>query len=131
MRRYLYLGLLALGIVIGACIHHLPSLPGVAVLEAQSFPFTIHAEINPNAVSDAVTSYTFVWNGGTPVVVTNLTLDPVCHCIKSPPFTVLAAGNVTATITATNQWGTSSPLVLTANVTGPGMPTGGAIKSGS
>lgn len=134
MTRYLLLGTLAVGILIGACMHNvpsMPSMPGIAVLEAQSFPAVVHAGVNPNPAADNVTEYDFAWNGGTAVAVTNLTIDPTCACIRSLPFTVQAQGPVTVRVTATNQWGTSPALVITVNVSGPGTPSGGFIKLGS
>ena len=75
------------------------------VVYSQVLPVTKQAAIDPNAASDAVTSYTFVLDGGAPVIV-GPTIDVTCGCIQTP-FVIATIGNHAFTVTATNLWGTS------------------------
>ena len=82
-----------------------PSCNLLPVVEAQALPVTKQAAIDPNAASDAVTSYTFVLDGGAPVIVGPI-IDVACGCIQTP-FVIATVGNHAFTVTATNLWGTS------------------------
>lgn len=74
--------------------------PGVAVLYAQTLPAVIHAQWDPPAAGDNVTSYTMTLDGGAPVTVAN-TVDQSCSCIRSP-LTVPAFGAHTVAVVANN-----------------------------
>ena len=82
-----------------------PSCNLLPVVEAQTLPVTKQAAIDPNAVTDAVTSYTFVLDAGAPIIV-GPTIDVTCGCIQTP-FVIATAGPHAFTVTATNLWGTS------------------------
>lgn len=100
---------------------------GIETLYAQSFPISIHAEWTPNPTVDEVTSYTVTWTGpgGVGGAVTNK-IDKVtpdlCSATlcKSPDFIVMGKGSVAASVTATNQWDTSTPTTTGITIAGPG-----------
>lgn len=120
MKRYLLLAALAVGILIGACIHNIPSMPtgvpGVIVLEAQSLPLTkVYAW---DETSTDVLNYTVTLDG---VVVGSPT-------VKQQSVTFTALGPHTITVTATNVWGTSGPLTQSVNVQPPSAPSNGRFQ---
>ena len=99
-----------------------------STLQAQTFPLTVKAYWNPNPVGDAVTSYTIVLDGGTPISVGTVVInDANCTLTQYPqgcimaPLTIPAAGQHTFVVTATNAWATSAPLTVTVQISSPGQ----------
>lgn len=120
MKRYLILAALAVGILIGACIHNIPSMPtgplGVIVLEAQTLPITKTFAWDDNDTS--ITNYTVTLDG---VVVGNPTT-------KTQPVTFTTFASHTVSVTATNIWGTSAPFTATVLVQPPTAPSNGRLQ---
>lgn len=100
MRRTLSLGLVAIGIVIGACIHHLPMpAPMVVTLYAQTLPSVRTVSWVPNPATDNVVSYAVTLDSGTPVIVqaTSCTLAQCSGLVSVPSF-----GAHSVVVTASN-----------------------------
>ncbi len=97
-------------------------------VSAQTFPLTVKAYWNPNPLSDAVTGYTIALDGGATVSIGPATTnDTNCPVAQYPSGCILAlvsipaSGQHTFAVTAVNQWGSSAPLLVTANINGPGQ----------
>ena len=104
--------------------------PVIQVLLAQSFPFALHVEFNPNPTSDNVTSYSSSLDGGTvsqipPTVVTS------CNCIKTPVYNINDSNLHTISVTATNLFGTSPATSVQFMVKVPSQPAAGTVKPGA
>src|SRR5215467_8132271 len=104
--------------------------PLVQVLFAQSFPFALHVEFNPNPTADQVTSYSSSLDGGTvssipPTVVSS------CNCIKTPVYNINDSNLHTISVTATNLFGTSTPTSVQFIVKVPNAPASGTVKPGA
>lgn len=98
------------------------------VLLLQTFPLTVKAYWQPNAVSDQVTNYTIAVDGGTPVSVPPIAInDTNCPLAQYPSgcvmqtITIPVSGQHTFAVAAVNQWGSSAPLTVTVNINGPGQ----------
>lgn len=98
----------------------------VVTLEAQSFPVTIRAQVNPPNALDEVTAATFQLDAATPVSQAP-TVQPSCSCIEQT-FVINDSNNHTITARFVNQWGTSSPTAKTFRVKVPDSPTGMNVK---
>jgi hypothetical protein len=107
--------------------------PGAVVLYAQTLPATIHAQWDPPAAGDNVTSYTMTLDGGAPVTVAN-TVDQSCSCIRSP-LTVPTFGAHTVAVVANNlllstdptSTQTSSPTSVSFTLAKAAVVTGGKV----
>lgn len=90
----------------------------VFTVYAQSLPVTKTLAWDANAAADAVINYTVRLDGtviGSPTGTTQA-------------FTINAVGAHSLTVTATNIWGTSTPMTLNFNVVIPGVPSNGRIQ---
>jgi hypothetical protein len=85
---------------------------------AQSSTMTVRVQWDPNPPSDGVTLYSLVLDGGAPLSV----LPSVCTVSVCEQSVVVALGSHTATVTATNQWGTGPATAVTAVIAPPGPP---------
>jgi len=117
--------LFAMALLVGACAGAQPF-----ALVAQTFPVTVHAEINPNPAAEMVTNYQFTWDGVAQAPV-GVTVDVTCGCIKSAPISITNSAAHVVTATATNLWGTSVPATLTFQVKNPTATTNPSVKAGT
>lgn len=101
----------------------------IITLQAQTFPFTVHAELSPPPASNQVVNGTVTWDTGTPVSFPP-TVDTTCNCVKTPTFSVPDNKTHVASVTWTNAWGTSPATALSFQVVVPGSPQG-TVKGGS
>jgi hypothetical protein len=85
-------------LILAACA--IVTRPGSVTLYAQTLPAQIHAQWDPPAAADNVTSYTMTLDGGAPITVP-ATVDPSCTCIRTP-LTVPAFGAHTVSVVANN-----------------------------
>ena len=104
--------------------------PVIQVLLAQSFPFALHVEFNPNPASDNVTSYSSTLDGGSastipPAVITS------CNCIKTPVYNINDSNVHTISVTATNLFGVSPMTAIQFQVKVPQAPSSGTVKPGA
>lgn len=94
------------------------------VVRAQALPVTKALVWTPRPASEAITAYTVILDGGTPISV-----DPAtCAATCTQPVTFMTAAQHTLSLTATNLWGTGPPTTLTVTVIVPGAPTGLRIQ---
>jgi uncharacterized membrane protein len=91
----------------------------VTGLTAQSFPYTATVSWDANN-TDAVTSYAIQLDNNTPVNVA-ITACDATTCKTT--FQVPDSNQHTLKVTATNQWGTSSPTGVTFRVSVPAPST--------
>jgi len=103
--------------------------PKTITIHAQAFPVTVHAEVQANAASDQVTSYTFQLDAGTAQSV-GTTVDAACNCIKSGALTITDSALHTITARAVNVWGSSGPATISFQVKVPNAPSGATVKPG-
>lgn len=94
---------------------------GAARLAAQT---THYIQWDPNPASDNVTFYTLTFDGT--VFTVPPTVDTTCACVQQA--VAVTAGSHTASITATNVWGTSLPTVLTFNANPAGKVVNVRVK---
>lgn len=104
------LSFLIVGLGFALCI-------GVPV-RAQSPTITVRVQWDPNPASDGVTQYSLVVDGGAPLTV----LPSVCTVSVCEQSIVVSLGSHTATVTATNQWGTGPATAVTTVIAPPGAP---------
>ncbi len=79
---------------------------------------------DPNPASDNVTYYTLTFDST--VFSVPPAVDGACACVRQA--VTIGAGPHTATVTATNLWGTSAATTLTFNANAAGKPTNPRVQ---
>ena len=87
---------------------------------------THYVQWDPNPTSDLVQYYTLVFDTSTAQSVPAV-IDSTCSCIQAQ-IAISTGGSHTVSVTATNQWGTSSPTVVTFNSNPAGKVANVRIK---
>lgn len=122
MRHYALMTALAIGLLLGACIHsipNLPAMPGVVTLFAQSLPSVRPISWIPSVSTLNVVSYSVVLDGGAPIVLP-VTASLCTSTLCSSTLSVPTNGPHTWTVAGTNSALTGDPVTVgTTPQTGP------------
>ncbi len=136
MKR-LFLGLLSIFLFTNLSCFNPTNLLEISV-DAQTFPATVHTEVDPPLASDNVVAMNVTIDSGTPVsTLVTVTTCPVLGtantvpCVKSSPI-VIADGNAhVATVSFTNAFGTGPVLSINFKVALASKPNNGNVRGGS
>ena len=101
---------LALAVVLTGCALFTHTGSGVIVLDAQTLPYTAHAQWDPPPAADNVTNYQVTLDGGAPMNVAPI-VNTTCACIQTP-ITLATAGTHTVSVVAQNQALSTDPATI-------------------
>jgi len=91
------------------------SCASASVIYAQTFPINRRVCWDPNPAAEHVTGYHVKINGTNNDVSFGSDMQEICF-----PFVISATGVLNIEVTATNDFGTSDPTLLTVTVSIPG-----------